>query len=751
MSAKLSLPLFLPSFLDVSLASLALSVTLPVARVLASLDRTFDALPGPRRDPREAFERLLRSLTEDTRLVLHVVSSAQLPEPLRFELLEQVRRNRRLLLVFSCQATEASADVAPRITVHRLDVGPLDAGRLRAVLEHRFSPNSFPDEFYDALLRHTGGWTRNLSAKLVDLVAANLIVGGGRSAWRLSEPLVSERWAREFGSSFYAPVLAVLRELDDRRAKHVEDFFSLAALCGEAIPVSVVLEHVGVEPEERDGFLDLIDDRFGPEASPPFFRDHEFQHPTFPGQLVYSFVNPALRAAVLDRLSAAEVLTQAGELLHTVRRKLPPLTRGIAALHLELARLSASADVQVAAERELAWWVGIEEAERLTQSLGEGVAAGRISPDAVWGTAERSAATWPPYRRLALVNAFARQPGGVAYSFLPRYHAVKATILFQLKRLDAAEDSARAGLDALVEPRSRLGAQFHVILADIAAERGDFEEGLRDARLGVEIAEECAGPSDPLVGSALETLGTILRAVGQTREAYDRLERALVIHEGNWGPDHPAVVPALNAFGGINRELGRPAEAARCFERCVAIAEAAYGPRFPWLPVMLDNLGLARLEVGDVTGALQCCERALDLALQAFGPDHPDVAKVLSNLSAIHGAVGEHEKAEAELTRAIAVYEGALGPDNPFLAVLWDNLGVARSNLGRAPEAVEASHRALSVAEKFFPPSHPTVLRILGNLAARYAEVGDVRGRADCLLRIARARAALGPGGRPEP
>ena len=73
-----------------------------------------------------------------------------------------------------------------------------------------------------------------------------------------------------------------------------------------------------------------------------------------------------------------------------------------------------------------------------------------------------------------------------------------------MKQLDAAEVDARSALEAITEDRSELGAELHLILGDITYHRAEFDNALHHARLGVEIAEECAGSSHPLFGVALQ-------------------------------------------------------------------------------------------------------------------------------------------------------------------------------------------------------------------------------------------------------
>ena len=87
------------------------------------------------------------------------------------------------------------------------------------------------------------------------------------------------------------------------------------------------------------------------------------------------------------------------------------------------------------------------------------------------------------------------------------------------------------------------------------------------------------------------SLGTLLQAMGQLREARPYYERALAIYEQVLGPDHPDTARSLNNLGYLLQAMGNLGEARPYYERALAIYEKALGPDHPDTARSLNNLG----------------------------------------------------------------------------------------------------------------------------------------------------------------
>lgn len=97
-------------------------------------------------------------------------------------------------------------------------------------------------------------------------------------------------------------------------------------------------------------------------------------------------------------------------------------------------------------------------------------------------------------------------------------------------------------------------------------QQGRYGEAVGLAEDVVRLAERSHGPDHPAVGTSLNTLGALYRALGRYTEAEPLFKRGLAIAEKTRGPDHPDVGAALNNLAGLHQDQGRYAEAelSRC-------------------------------------------------------------------------------------------------------------------------------------------------------------------------------------------
>lgn len=132
-----------PSFAAAAVVSLLL-------RLEDGASVAWDLTSGPA-DGRQALDRLLERLTRDGRVVLHVLSSALLTDPLRARLLAQARQLPGLVLAFSCSPRDGDDFVAPRSERLRLELEPPAAEDLRATFRDLI--NEFELEVADRVQR----------------------------------------------------------------------------------------------------------------------------------------------------------------------------------------------------------------------------------------------------------------------------------------------------------------------------------------------------------------------------------------------------------------------------------------------------------------------------------------------------------------------------------------------------------------------------------------------------------------------
>jgi len=148
----------------------------------------------------------------------------------------------------------------------------------------------------------------------------------------------------------------------------------------------------------------------------------------------------------------------------------------------------------------------------------------------------------------------------------------------------------------------------------------------------------------------------------------------LEIDEKALGTDHPDVGTGLNNLGWLYKALGDYDKAEPLLKRALEIDEKALGTDHPSVARDLNNLGLLYKALGDYDKAEPLYERALEIDEKVLGPDHPNVAIRLNNLGSLYNNLGDYDKAEPLYKRALEINEKALGPDHPSTVLCRNNL-----------------------------------------------------------------------------
>ncbi|HEX9987019.1 MAG TPA: FxSxx-COOH system tetratricopeptide repeat protein [Chloroflexia bacterium] len=228
--------------------------------------------------------------------------------------------------------------------------------------------------------------------------------------------------------------------------------------------------------------------------------------------------------------------------------------------------------------------------------------------------------------------------------------------------------------------------------------------------------------------STLNSLGVVLKDLGDLEGAKAHYEQALAIDEKTFGHDHPKVAISVSNLCAVLLDL-RDLEGARAYcKRALAIDEKTFGHDHPTVAGDVNNLGMVLKGLRDLEGAKAHLERALSIYEKAFGPDHPKVATCANNLGMVLKSLGDLEGAKAHYERALAIDETAFGPDHPDVAIDVNNLGGVLWDLGDLEGAKAHYERALAIDETAFGPDHPTIAIRVNNLGSLLQELGDLEG-----------------------
>ncbi|HEY9421141.1 MAG TPA: tetratricopeptide repeat protein [Thermoanaerobaculia bacterium] len=555
-------------------------------------------------DGRKALTALLERLTRDGRLVLHVLSSPMLTDPLRARLLREARERSGLLLALSCSPKDGDDFVAPRAERLRLELQPLPAEDLLAT--YRNLINEFQLEISDrvqrfldlaalcgenvpaGLLFHHLEWDEEQQEELLDL---------------LDEELVESEKTRLFTDhqythpsfpglqmySFLSPLLnhvflEPLREDKRQRlATELLDFVDKSVPLhtrGMALLRLSLAGHAG-DAERRLGYLrdlriwigenevdDLADElaadiREGILAAGDLFQRARESEGRWPPHV---------------RLALAEAVARDTEGFA------PGAITQLSLLRAETLREVGRKDEALQQARQ-----ALEHAEE-THGPDHLAVAATLN---MVGILEREAGDLQPARE-HLERALEIQSRDADPRNLSSILANLGLVLRDLGQREAARDHLMKALDL---HRQIFGDVHPAVASDLnnlamlAREMGDVQQALEFLRPVVDILRQMYGDVHPYTSQALTNVAGALRELGDAEGARTHLEAALQIDSQVYGEQHPQVIADLNNLAVIERELGNTEVAREHFETALAMAEGALGGEHPLTVQLRRALG----------------------------------------------------------------------------------------------------------------------------------------------------------------
>lgn len=422
-------------------------------------------------------------LGDDERLLLDFDDLVSLPAFGRERVLKLAEENPRTAVAFATHPGDGHGKVARGREAVRIELMPLDSGELAGALE--------------------------LDAEDAERIRA--ASGGNRGV------------SRVLAAADGDPLEAALASVPEDRRKRLESFAHLAALCGENVPVHLLLDFLAVDAEERDDWIDLVDDHLGADAEFALFAER-FQHPSFPNQPVYGFSDPSWADALRSRLGPESRTRLASDLLRAFVGSSPLDTRAAARLAVELGRAAGEIhkNDRMELERELGWWVGGADLERMREHLTGEIEQGKKAFALVWTTVNAVQFRWPATRTIALLEACLT--GRVPESLRAAAEAIRSGLLIEAGQFAEAETFALKGVefadDKLLE--SALVERLAAARRSQGREQQAAEDFARAHALRMELLEEGDGRVKPV----LQQYAHALRANGREEEAVE-IERRL--------------------------------------------------------------------------------------------------------------------------------------------------------------------------------------------------------------------------------
>ena len=231
------------------------------------------------------------------------------------------------------------------------------------------------------------------------------------------------------------------------------------------------------------------------------------------------------------------------------------------------------------------------------------------------------------------------------------------TALLQTGKLAEAETHVRRAL----EIRERILGPGHPdvgyslsALGSIASYRGDHQEALDHFERAARLREQAVGPDHVAMAAILSDLAWAQAELGHFEQAIAIARRALAIRS-QLPANHPDLGTAENTLGSILAMARHYDEASEHLEISRAISEQQLGPNSPDVTASWVNLGILANQRGKPVEALALCERA-----RAGLERDPTGAAIYRNailtcLGQAHLGAGKPGRAIGPLEEALAV------------------------------------------------------------------------------------------------
>lgn len=617
-----------------SLLSLLWQFVTPLKRFAALLDQPPRGTGLSPRDDPETLRRFFSELTHaDFKLLVHVTDGPQLTSNLRRLLIREAElAPEHMLLVISCPQAQTTERSAPEVRSRpeRFDLRPLDAAELRILLDRRFEPNEFPDDFVALLMRRCHGWPVAIANLLADLMDAELVVSEGK-IWRLPPAgLENPQLVYAFSHGLFEEVdkpLATLAEEEPELARRLRDILSLAALCGRYIPIAALLEHLQLDNPTAEAAVDWVDDVLVGKLG--WLTDLGFHIPGFYGCSVYAFTHLLLPLVILNQEAEITRETKAAHLLQFLEQRVQITKRGWARCFLSLAEHLDDEDVEPY-RRSLEWWIGTEAADILQAEIRTAIARKEVEPEAVWRSAKDSKAM-TAYQRLAVLDAYAQatvEQGGAAIPVLPfarlvDFHLLRSELLIDVGRYAEALDDALNALK-LASRDSPARAQALSLSGSARLRMGDTSAAQPDLETALALCRLNWGEEHRNTLAVRNMLVATLYFIGDLTGARELNEQNLDIHERVLGREHHETLAVRNNLAENLRVLGEDlARARKLHQENLAIHERVLGLEHPDTLGSRHNLALTLFTIGDFAGAKKLYEQTLEIRERLLGPEHP--------------------------------------------------------------------------------------------------------------------------------
>jgi len=248
----------------------------------------------------------------------------------------------------------------------------------------------------------------------------------------------------------------------------------------------------------------------------------------------------------------------------------------------------------------------------------------------------------------------------------------------------------------------------------VQAEKGMFDNGLRNLQKCLEIQEEVFGAYSPEVAITRSLLGSTVVRRGddgdelmEHRGALQQYRKALVIRERCLGEDHLDVAASYQNIGASLCKLGDFQGALAAYRESLSILESLLGENHADVAVGHSLLGNVLYQQGDFQGAMEEYSIALAIREEVFGKTHSSSADSHTEIGKLLAEVQDYDEAESRHRKALRIRDTVVGRGSVEAAESHYYLGYVLNKKGDYDAALKEHKLAHAVRFKVFTKRHP--------------------------------------------
>jgi len=263
-------------------------------------------------------------------------------------------------------------------------------------------------------------------------------------------------------------------------------------------------------------------------------------------------------------------------------------------------------------------------------------------------------------------------------------------------------------------------------LSELYIEQSRFEEAEKEIRTIVKTREDSLGDENPLVAEAYVLLADVLADQGKYNEAREFARKAIELNNRIFeGGDNLFVAKAKHSLANIRRQEGQYPEAESLLNESLNTVKRVLGADHLEVADIERDLASLKLDQSQYREAETLFQSASKTVESKTGPDHPKRAELASDLGNLYLREGLYDKAETQLLKSLKLSKEVLGENSRATASSARQLGELYIKLRKFDDAVTQFSTAYDIDKAIFGEGAPPVAADLMALAGAYDSVGQ--------------------------